>query len=251
MQIGAQFYTLRDFCKTPEGLAESLKKVADIGYKTIQLSGTCSYDAAWMKEQLDRNGLKCVLTHTPPPRLLNDMDAVIADHDTIGCHYVGLGFWAFREERDGQTWERFMQTWPAVARQLHDGGKYFMYHDHDGEFQRLPDGRVILEALAEEIPAELMGFTVDTFWVQAGGGDPAQWLEKLSGRIPCIHLKDYAYGRSMAVVGEGNINFDRVFEKAEAGGTRYMLVEQDDCHGEDPFDCLARSYAYLRSRGFE
>ena len=54
----------------------------------------------------------------------------------------------------------------------------------------------------------------------------------------------------MAVLGEGNINFDRVFEKAEAGGTRYLLVEQDDCCGEDPFDCLRRSYGYLRSRGF-
>ena len=35
MQIGAQFYTIRDFCKTPEDLALSLKKVADIGYKTV------------------------------------------------------------------------------------------------------------------------------------------------------------------------------------------------------------------------
>ena len=84
----------------------------------------------------------------------------------------------------------------------------------------------------------------------AGGGDPAQWLEKLSGRVPVIHLKDYAYGRQMAVVGEGNINFGRVFEKAEAAGTQFMLVEQDDCHGEDPFECLRRSYEYLRSWGF-
>ena len=35
MQIGAQFYTIRDFCKTPEDLALSLRKVADIGYKTV------------------------------------------------------------------------------------------------------------------------------------------------------------------------------------------------------------------------
>ena len=54
----------------------------------------------------------------------------------------------------------------------------------------------------------------------------------------------------MAVVGEGNINFDRVFEKAESTGVKYMMVEQDDCNGEDPFDCLARSYAYLRANGF-
>ena len=96
-----------------------------------------------------------------------------------------------------------------------------------------------------------MGFTLDTYWIQAGGGDPAQWVERLSGRIPCIHLKDFAYGRKMAVLGEGNINFDRVFQKAADGGTEYMLVEQDDCNGEDPFDCLKRSYEYLKSRGFK
>ena len=112
------------------------------------------------------------------------------------------------------------------------------------------EGKLIIERLAEALPPEELGFTVDTFWVQAGGGDPAQWLEKLAGRIPCIHLKDYAYGRKMAVVGEGNINFARVFEKAEAGGTKYMLVEQDDCNGEDPIECLRRSYHYLRSFGF-
>jgi sugar phosphate isomerase/epimerase len=64
-------------------------------------------------------------------------------------------------------------------------------------------------------------------------------------------LKDYAFGPKMAVVGEGNINFDRVFERAEAAGTEYMFVEQDDCYGEDPFECLKRSYAYLNARGFE
>ena len=101
------------------------------------------------------------------------------------------------------------------------------------------------------MPADEMGFTLDTFWVQAGGGDPAQWLEKLKGRVPCIHLKDFAYGKKMAVIGEGNINFDRVFEKAESSGTEYLIVEQDDCYGEDPFDCLKRSYKYLHSLGFE
>ena len=54
----------------------------------------------------------------------------------------------------------------------------------------------------------------------------------------------------MAVVGEGNLNFDRIFEKAQVADVRYMLVEQDDCGGEDPFDCLKRSYDHLRAYGF-
>ena len=48
MEIGAQLYTVRSITQTLEGLAEALKKVADIGYKTVQLSATCPYDAEWM-----------------------------------------------------------------------------------------------------------------------------------------------------------------------------------------------------------
>jgi sugar phosphate isomerase/epimerase len=124
-----------------------------------------------------------------------------------------------------------------------------MYHNHAMEFAKT-EGKTILQQLAERTDSAKMGFTLDTYWVQVGGGDPAQWIERLSGRVPCIHLKDYSLGAKMAVVGEGNINFDRVFETAEKAGTRYMLVEQDNCNGEDPFDCLRRSYEFLRSRGF-
>ena len=249
MQIGAQFYTVRNQCQTLDDFALTLRKVADIGYKTVQISGTCPYEAQWLREQLDANGLRCVLTHIPVPRLTGELEQVIADHHVFDCPNIGLGWYAFNET---DTYEAFMATYPAIARKIREGGRYFMYHNHDQEFKRTPDGRqIILERLAEAIPAADMGFTLDTFWVQAGGGDPAQWIANLAGRVPVIHLKDYAYGRKMAVVGEGNINFDRVFAKAEESGTQFMLVEQDDCNGEDPIECLRRSYQYLTSCGFE
>jgi len=247
MQIGAQFYTVRNECQNLDDFALTLRRVADIGYKTVQISGTCPYDAQWLKEQLDANGLRCVLTHIPVPRLTGELTQVIADHHVFGCENIGLGWYAFNEM---DTYESFMATYPAIARKIREGGRYFMYHNHDQEFKR-HEGRLILERLAEAIPAEDMGFTLDTFWIQAGGGDPAQWIARLAGRVPVIHLKDYAYGRKMAVVGEGNINFDRVFAKAEESGTKYMLVEQDDCNGEDPIECLRRSYLYLKACGFE
>ena len=246
MQIGAQFYTVRNQCQTLDDFALTLRKVADIGYKTVQISGTCPYDAQWLKAQLAANDLQCVLTHIPVPRLVGETQQVIADHHVFGCENIGLGWYAFNET---DTYEAFMATYPQVARAIRDGGKYFMYHNHDQEFKKV-GGKLILEKLAEEIPADVMGFTLDTFWIQAGGGDPAQWVKNLAGRVPVIHLKDYAYGRKMAVVGEGNINFDRVFSAAEESGTKYMLVEQDDCNGEDPIECLRRSYEYLKACGF-
>ena len=250
MQIGAQFYTLRAQCQNLEDFALSLRKAADIGYRTVQISGTCAFEAEWLKRELDKNGLKCVLTHTAKQRLVEDTERVIAEHKVFGCPHIGLGYWSFREE-EGAGYDAFLQKFVPVAEKIRDGGAYFMYHNHDQEFQHLADGRPILQHLMEDVPPDVMGFTLDTFWVQAGGGDPAQWLELLAGRIPCIHLKDYAYGRKMAVLGEGNINFDRVFEAAEEGGTEYLLVEQDDCNGEDPFECLKRSYLYLKANGFE
>ncbi len=249
MQIGAQFYTLREQCKTLEDFALTLRKVADIGYKTVQISGTCPYEADWLQTQLAANDLKCVLTHIPVPRLVGETEQVIADHHTFDCPYVGLGWYAFDEGKDDANYEHFLKTFVPVAEKIRAGGKYFMYHNHDQEFKKL-GSQIVLEKLAQDVPAELMGFTVDTFWVQAGGGDPAQWIEKLSGRVPAIHLKDFAYGRKMAVVGEGNINFDRVFEKAEKAGTKFLLVEQDDCNGEEPIECLRRSYEYLKACGF-
>ena len=248
MQIGAQFYTIRDFCKTPEDLALSLRKVADIGYKTVQISGTCPYDPQWLKEQLDATGLKCVLTHIPAQRLQEEAAQVAKDHDVFGCDYVGLGAYGFKEEK-GESLEGFVNIYTPVAKALKEGGKYFMYHNHASEFVKI-DGKTVIEQLANDFAPDIMGFTLDTYWIQAGGADPAKIIEMLSGRVPCIHLKDYAFGPKMAAIGEGNINFDRVFEKAEAGGTRYMLVEQDDCNGEDPFKCLRRSYLYLRANGF-
>lgn len=250
MQIGAQFYTLRNTCQTLEDFAESLKKVADIGYQTVQISGTCDYEPAWLADQLKANGLKCVLTHISKEKLLSDPAQVARDHDVFGCDYVGLGYFSFEEDKPETSFDYFFEHYPKVAETLHGAGKYFMYHNHDHEFQKR-DGKLILAHIADTIPAECMGFTLDTFWVQAAGGDPAYWIEKYAGRVPCIHLKDYSYGRKMAVIGEGNINFDRVFAAAEAAGTKYMLVEQDDCNGEDPFDCLKRSYQFLKSRGFE
>lgn len=247
MRIGAQLYTVREFCKTTDDFALTLRKVADIGYTTVQVSGTCAFEPEWLKGELAKNGLECVLTHTKPAAMLEDAVKVANDHHVFGCKHVGLGSYPFRDEG---TPDSFFTEYQPVAQALKENGCYFMYHNHDGEFRKI-DGKTIMDHIAERFAADELGFTVDTFWVQAGGADPALWIEKLSGRVPCIHLKDFVYGRKYAPVGEGNINFDRVFEKAEAAGTRFMLVEQDDCYGEDPFDCLKRSFDFLSSRGFK
>lgn len=248
MKVGAQLFTVRDFCKNIDDFAKTLEKIANIGYKYVQVSGTCAFEAEWLKNELSKNGLKCALTHTPKEKLLGSIEDVVADHKVFDCKYIGLGYHKFSGEKE--EYDAFVNTYLPVAKGIANGGRYFMYHNHASEFIKI-GGKNIIDKLFEDFSPEQMGFTIDAYWVQVGGANPADYIERFSGRVQCIHLKDYAYGPTMAVVGEGNINFDRVFEKARDAGTEYMFVEQDNCNGEDPFECLRRSYEFLKSRGFE
>lgn len=252
MKSGAQFYTIRDFCKTPEDLALSLKKVADIGYTTVQLSGVCAYDPTWMDEQLRKNGLRCVITHFNPDKIAEDPVQTAQEHQVYGCRHVGIGS-APGGMFSKQDVERFTNRFLPAARAIRDQGALLMYHNHGMEFGR-ENGVTFLEMMADAFKKDELGFTLDTYWIQYAGGDSAEWLEALSGRVPCIHFKDMACVRGeqrMAPVGEGNLNFDRILKSAEKAGTEYILVEQDDCYGDDPFDCLKRSYRNLKALGIE
>ncbi|MCI8590166.1 MAG: sugar phosphate isomerase/epimerase [Clostridiales bacterium] len=245
MIIGAQLYTVREFCKTPEDLAQTLKKIADIGYRTVQVSGTCAYEPAWLQEQLSANGLSCVITHTDPARIAAEPEVICREHCVFHCDYIGIGYYELHAE--GAV-DRFVNNFTKAMQVIHAQGKKLMYHNHDLEFAKI-DGRTALEWLAMRTSPEQLGFTLDTYWVQAGGGDPAYWLRSLKGRVSCVHYKDMGYGRKMLPIGSGNMNFDEILKASEEAGVKYALVEQDDCNGEDPFACLAESFAFLTSRG--
>jgi sugar phosphate isomerase/epimerase len=85
-----------------------------------------------------------------------------------------------------------------------------------------------------------------------GGGDPAQWIDKVKGRIPCVHLKDMAIKTDrtqyMAEVGVGNLNWPRILEACRNAGVQWYLVEQDICY-RDPFDSLETSLKNLKEMG--
>lgn len=253
MQIGVQFYTLRDQCKTLEDFNNSLAKVADIGYKYVQISGVCPYEPQWLKEQLDKNGLKCVITHTPFERMRDETKAVITDHDIFGCDLIGIGSGPnmLKELADIN---QIIDLAHTAGKKMHAAGKKLMYHHHSPEFSRdYPDGLTRLEYLLANTTADELGITYDTYWAQVGGVDVAAYLRRLKGRTPCIHLKDLVlcdWEQRMAPVGNGNLNWDAILAAAEECGVEYALVEQDLTYGEDPFECLKKSYEFLKTKGY-
>jgi sugar phosphate isomerase/epimerase len=249
--VGAQLYTCREFCQTAEGIRESVAKVAKIGYTVVQLSGLGPMSAKDVAKVCADNGLTIASTHENWERFLTDLDALIEEHKIYNCQHLAIGG-IFRGYEGLDGVKRFADDLAPVAARLAQEGMDFSYHNHNHEFAK-HDGKVWLEALYETIPGDVLKAEIDTYWVQAGGGDPALWVEKMAGREPLLHLKDMALTpereQRYAEVGEGNLNWPRIMAAAKKAGVEYYFVEQDRCYDRSPFESLAISYRNLNAMG--
>ncbi len=253
MLLGAQMFTVRNYTQNERDFYESVKRIAAIGYDCVQLSAIGNIPVEVQRQVCDEFGLKIVLTHTNPDRMITDPEGVIRDHEVLGCDCIGIGMMAPKYQT-AEWVDQFAKDFTLPAQKMRDAGKIFMYHNHNFEWTRLRDGRRIIDVLLEQMPADLMGFTLDTYWLQAAGCDVIHWIEKLQDRIPCVHLKDMAvqgWDAHFAPVGEGNLDFPKILHTLQTlGKTKYLLVEQDDCYGDSPFACLERSYKNIRKMGY-
>ncbi len=252
MKVGVQLYTLRDYCKTLEDFSETLKKIADIGYTTVQVSGTCAYEADWLAEQLKATGLHCGVTHYNYDRIINETDKVIEEHKKFGCHCIGIGGIPKYSENKST---KFVAEIGAPAQKIFDAGLQFTYHNHSHEYtDTVEDGRFLLKYLSDTFTPAQMNFTLDTYWVKFGGFNVLDEIKRLSGRMEVVHFKDMFITedgeKKMSWVGGGNVfDFEKIAEAFIAAGSKYAYVEQDNCYDDDPFDCVKKSYAYLKSIG--
>jgi sugar phosphate isomerase/epimerase len=252
MILGAQLYTVRQFAQSERDLGVTLQKCAEIGYKTVQISAIGDIAPARVRDLCDRHGLKIALTHEDPERILGETDAVIREHDVMGCDYVGIGM--MPERYRCEAWiDRFALDFMEPAKKIAAAGKLLMYHNHALEFAKI-GGKRVLDILTDSFAPDVMGVTLDTYWLQVAGGDVCDWIGRLADRIPCVHLKDVepllSNETAMAPVLEGTMNFVAILAALEkAGKTKYLLVEQDVCR-ESPFTCLEKSYRNLSALGY-
>jgi len=251
MKIGVQLYTLRDYCANLDDFAETLKKVADMGYTTVQVSGTCAYEAGWLADALKAAGLTCGITHYDYDKIVNDTENTIAAHSTFGCDCIGIG--GFHGGEEGLA--KFVEEVTPAAKKIAEAGKIFMYHNHYWEYEKCANGKTLMENLADLFPADIMGFTLDTYWCKFAGYEPLDEIKRLKGRLPCVHFKDmFCEGDTtrMSWVGGGNVmNFEKIAAAFIDAGSKYAYVEQDNCNDMDPMDCVKKSYEYLHSIGLD
>ena len=257
-RIGAQYYTIRNFCKTLEEFDESCKKVSEIGYKVVQLSGIGDFTGAEVKAVLDKYGLTCACTHRAPDKYLEHLDEEIEFHKTIGCKVCGIGVMpggikeTLSADECMELVDNFAKDFGPVCEKLAEHGLVFAYHNHGIEFIKI-NGKYLFDELLERMQHNNFKLILDVYWLSSVGVNPAKFITEHKDQIACLHFKDLKVlghkNETYAEVGQGNLDWDEIIEAAHASSAEFALVEQDESD-KDPFESLKISYEFLQKKGF-
>ncbi len=253
IKIGAQYYTIRDNCQTLEDFDTSCKKVTEMGYRYIQLSGIGDFSADEIKTIIDKYNLKVVCTHRSVEKYLNELEGEIKFHKILDCKICGIGacpyFWY--EGDKNEDVDKFVREFKPVVQKLKEEGLVFAYHNHAMEFEKL-DGKYIFDKLVEKMNSDNFKFILDVYWLAVAGINPAKFIVENKEKIACVHFKDlkvFENTAKYAEIGNGNLEWDEIISACEEAGVEYALVEQDDFwYNDDAFKSLEISCEYLKKK---
>jgi sugar phosphate isomerase/epimerase len=255
-KIGLQLYTLRDdIAKDLEG---TLKKVAAIGYKEVELFGYndgkfFGKTAKEFKALLKGLGLTPVSGHygagverkDVKGTLSNDWRRAMEDAAELGQKYANCAYLTPNERKSIDDYKRYADLFNKSGEIAKEFGIQFGYHNHDFEFQKL-DGEIPYDIITGKTDPKLVKLELDLYWAVRAGLDPVELFKKHPGRFPLWHVKDMEKGpdKAFAEVGTGSIDFKKIFDARKIAGMTHFFVEQDVCK-IPPTEAIAISYKNL------
>jgi sugar phosphate isomerase/epimerase len=261
-RIGLQLYTVRDL--TAKDYPGTLMKVAQIGYKQVQTTGSYGdYTARQIHEFLDRAGLVSPATHVSPPSGA-DFEKTLEGYQLIGHKYTTV-----RVQGGGAAGAKSADVVKRAAEQMNRAGeitkKYgikVIVHNHTEEFEPFPDGSGLpYDVLLAETDPDLVAMELDVGWASVAGQDILQMFRKTPGRFEVWHVKDASNleelrglrtqterhrAAKLVPVGEGDVDYRAIFAQAGQAGMKYFFVEQDNAAASgDSISDARKSYQYL------
>jgi len=251
--LGVQLYTVRTVL--PQKPQDTLNAIRAIGYREVEAT-YAGLDGLW--PMLQASGLKPVSIHLDSGSVTqgkpDDLSPIFDQLKKRGFEYAVMPY-VPEPERGG------IDVIRAIAGKLNRAGEKcraagmsFCYHNHAFEFAT-EKGATLFQVMLDHTDPKLVAFELDVFWVSVAGLDPAEFLQKLAGRVPLLHLKDKAEGTAVMYkesvpptafkeVGSGVLDWPKVLRAAAAAKVAHYFVEQDQTPG-DPVDSLRQSYGYL------
>jgi sugar phosphate isomerase/epimerase len=153
---------------------------------------------------------------------------VLEELQILGCDYAvvpGIP----RELRGIESMPYLIESFNQWGAASQAAGLRFGYHNHGWEFEAM-DGSTMLDVLAAGTDPTLVDLQIDIYWALVGGADPVLLTRKLAGRVPTLHAKELATegGQKDTTIGDGATPWPDLIAAAQAAGTEWLIVEQED-----------------------
>lgn len=277
--LGIQLYMLGE--EIGDDLPATFASVKAMGFDVVELSKLYGLPASAVRKAADNAGLSIASMHVLAnpivddgrPTLSTDTSAVADIAGELGVAHVVVtvpmapdGF-AIRQGEDFSAamkrafahadkdyWKRMAARFSGFGETMHRHGVQLAYHNHNFEFVTL-DETSAFGILVEESDPDRLKFQLDIGWTVTAGEDARAWLDRLSGRLASVHLKDVAIGAPQAYyldtrpaqIGTGQIDWTSVLQAADASGAQYYFVEQEPPFTMPRSEAAARSARFLRA----
>jgi sugar phosphate isomerase/epimerase len=230
---GIQLWTVKDFMeKDPK---ETLAKIAKMGYKEVESFGGdyFGYGPGEFKKYINSLGMKMRSAHValgkgkatdPTP---GNIQESIDKSAEAGLTYMVLP-WSDRNTRDtADNCKRTADYFNEYGALCKKAGMKFAFHNHDAEFEII-EGKPAYDYWLENTDPTLVYFEMDLFWVTMAGKDPVDYFKRFPGRFPLWHVKDkHPTKKESTEIGNGTIDFQRIFNKSKLAGLELAIVEQE------------------------
>ncbi|HXW13813.1 MAG TPA: sugar phosphate isomerase/epimerase [Terriglobia bacterium] len=250
--MGLEIYTVRDlFAKDPAG---TLKQVATVGYKEVEI--VPGIKPALLNSYLRAAGLTAPSGYVGAPKSVEDWKKTIDASRDYELHYLVIGD---NPRLDIEAWKRRADLYNQCGKLAQDAGMQFCYHAHYNEFARV-DNTSGYDIMLTRCEPKLLKMEMDIFWATYAGVDPVHYFRLHRGRFPLLHIKDLyknvavnphedppANGPNpFAPVGQGKIDWPRIFAQVDEAGVKHIFVEQDVCN-MPPLEAIKISFDYLKN----
>lgn len=256
--LAIQLYTVRDaMAANPE---KTLERLAEMGFTGLEIYG---YDGTFFGKTskefqniLKNTGLRVISSHHTTGifnkgqgTLLNNWEKSVEALHFIGSEYMVCSY-LFPEERTIENYKKLPELLENSGKVTKEAGIQFAYHNHDFEFEKFDETRNVYDFILENSSSELVKMELDLYWIAKAGIDPLVYFENYPKRFPLWHVKDMKEGsKDFTEIGNGTIDFERIFKAKEQAGLEYWFLEQDSSD-KDIFESIRISSEFVAKNRF-
>lgn len=271
LPIGLQLWTVREELK--KNFDATLRKVAQIGYREVELFELPAGSKEYRKQRFADAGLRVISGHFYLDEFKSQRTIDAAKE--LGLEYMIVVFPTLRSLSDREVSKMKFEDlvplyeqitlddykWNAeqfnqLGEKLKKNGLQLGYHNHAIDLKRFGNA-VALDTLIESTDPRFVTFEMDCGHVIHAGQDPIAYLKKYPTRIGLLHLKDLKLGFELSTtldtedkgtnteLGAGGIDWKALFKVAKQGDVKHYFVEHEGKMDHPPLEAIKLSYDYL------